>query len=81
MGKTKKSASSSKSPGDEELHKVAKKPGKGVRLTSQSKYIVKNVRQLFEKERSVGMSLKRSCVIQRTAAATAVSIRTVNYIH
>ena len=27
------------------------------------------------------MSLKRSCVIQRTAAATGVSIRTVNYIH
>ena len=81
MGKTKKSANSSKSPEDQELHKVAKKPRKGVRLTSQSKYIVQNVRQFFEKERSVGMSIKRSCVVERTAAATGVSVRTVKYIN
>ena len=81
MGKTKKSTSSSKSPGDKELHKLAKKPGKGVRLTSQSKYIVESVREFFEKEKSVGMSLKRSCVVERTAAATGVSVRSVRNIH
>ena len=57
---------------------MAKRPGKGVRLTSQSKYIVENVRQLFEKD---GMSLKRSCVVERTSAATGVSVRSVKYIH
>ena len=33
------------------IHKVAKKPGKGVRLTSQTKYVIENVRQFFEKEK------------------------------
>jgi hypothetical protein len=78
MGKTKKS---SKSSAEQELHKVAKRPGKGVRLASQSKYIVESVRQFFEKERSVGMSLKRSCVVERTATATGVSVRSVRNIH
>ena len=35
----------------------------------------------FEKERSVGMSLKRSCVVERTASATGVSIRSVRNVH
>jgi hypothetical protein len=60
---------------------VAKRPGKGVQLASQSKYIVESVRQFFEKERSVGMSLKRSCVVERTATATGVSVRSVRNIH
>jgi len=77
MGKTKKSTGSSEEP---ELHRVAKKPGKGVRLTSQSKHIVENVRQFFEKERSVGMCLKRSCVVARTAAATGVSVKSIHNI-
>ena len=77
MGKTKQSGSSSK----QELHRVAKKPGRGVWLTSQSKYIVENVRQYFEKERSVGMSLKRSCVVERTMSATGISIRNVRNVH
>ena len=81
MGKTKKSGSSSKNTAEQELHRVAKKPGRGVRLTSQSKYIVENVRQFFEKERSVGMSLKRSCVVERTASATGISIRSVRNVH
>lgn len=82
MSKTKKSSGSSKSSSSEqELHKVAKRPGKGVRLTSQSKYIVENVRQFFEKERTVGMSLKRSSVVERTAAATGISVRSVRNIH
>ena len=77
MGKTKNSGSSSRKTAEQELHRVAKKPGRGVRLTSQSKYIVENVRQFFEKERSVGMSLKRSCVVERTASATGISITSV----
>ena len=81
MGKTKKSGNSSKKTAEQELHRVAKKPGRGVRLTSQSKYIVENVRQFFEKERSVGMSLKRSCVVERTASATGISIRSVRNVH
>ena len=75
MGRTKPSTSSqSTSREPAELHKVPKRSGKGVRLTSQSKYIVESVRQFFEKEKSVGMCLKRSCVAERTAAATGVSI-------
>ena len=52
-----------------------------MRLVSQSKYIVENVRQFFEKERSVDMCLKRSCVVERTAAATGISVRSVRNIH
>ena len=52
-----------------------------MRLVSQSKNIVENVRQFFEKERSVDMCLKRSCVVERTAAATGISVRSVRNIH
>jgi len=31
---------------------IHKKPGKGVRMTSQSKHIVERVRQFFEKEKA-----------------------------
>ena len=48
-----------------ELHKVAKKPGKGVRLVSQSKSIIENVRVFFEREKKYGMSL--ICCIQDTS--------------
>lgn len=47
MGRTRESSTSSV---EEQLHKVAKKPGKGVWLPSQSKHIIENVRQFFEKE-------------------------------
>ena len=42
---------------------------------------MENVRHFFEKERSVGMCLKRSQVVERTAAATGVSVRSVRNIH
>ena len=50
--------------------KIAKKTGQGVRLTSQTKQIVENVRQFFEKERRTGKSIKRMQVVERTAEAT-----------
>ena len=77
MGKTKKSKNTQCSLKEPELHKVGKRPARGVRLTSQSRHIIENVRQFFEEEKSVGMCLQRSCVAKWTAAATGVSIRTV----
>ena len=66
---------------DPEVHKVAKKPGKGVRLVSQSKSIIENVRVFFEREKKYGMSLKRSNVLKRTAEATGMPVTTVKRIH
>ena len=40
-----------KSVACKELHNVAKQPGKGVRLTLQSKSIIDRVRQFFFRER------------------------------
>lgn len=66
---------------DQVLHKVAKKPGMGVRLTSQSRQIVENVRQFFEKEKAYKSTINRMAVLKRTADATRVSERTVSKIH
>ena len=81
MGKTTKAQSSHSSSRDDELHRVAKKPGRGKRLSSQSKYIIESVRQFFEKEKSGGKSMLKSRVVDRTAAATGVSMKTVYNIH
>ena len=45
------SSSSSINQNPQPIHKLAKKPGKGVRLTSQTKYVIEKVRQFFEKEK------------------------------
>ena len=81
LGKTTKAQGTHSSSGDDELHRVAKKLGRGKRLSSQSKYIIESVKQFFEKEKSGGMSLKKSRVADRTAAATGVSVKTVYNIH
>ena len=47
-----------KSQEHQELHKVAKQPGKGVRLTSQSKSIIERVRQYFEREKQKGKGVR-----------------------
>ena len=61
------------------IHKVAKKPWKGVRLTSQTKYVIEKVRQFFDKRK--GSSIKRERIVERTAKAIGVSIRSVFNIH
>jgi len=66
-----------KSSDTQQLHKVAKKPGKGVRMTSQSKHIVERVRQFFEKEKACGHSISRVNVLKWTAQATGLSKSTV----
>ena len=48
-----------------------------MRLTSQTKQIVENVRQFFEKERRTGKLIKRMQVVERTAEATGISVRSV----
>ena len=45
------SSSSSINQKPQPIHNIAKKPGKGVRLTSQTKYVIEKVRQFFEKEK------------------------------
>ena len=47
--------------------KVAKKPGRGIRLTSQTKYIIENVRRFFEEEKKAKRSTLRDRVVDRTA--------------
>ena len=78
MGKTTISSSGQCSSSEVQLYKVAEMPGRGVRLTLQSKYIVESVRNFFEKEWSARMS---SRVIERSAVATGVSVRSVRKIH
>ena len=60
--------------------KTKKKTGQSVRLTSQTKQIVENVRH-FEKERRTGKSIKRMQVVERTAEAKGISVRSVLNIH
>ena len=63
--------------------KVAKRPGRQgihVRLTSQSKYIVMNVRKFFEEEKRTGKSKLRERVLDRTATATGISRTTIQRI-
>ena len=73
------SSSSSINQEPQPIHKVAKKPGKGVRLTSQTKYVIEKVRQFFDKRK--GSSIKRERIVERTAEAIGVSIRSVFNIH
>ena len=61
----------------QKLQKKKKNTGQGVRLTSQTKQIVENVRQFFEKERRTGKLIKRMQVVERTAEATGISVRSV----
>ena len=74
------SSSSSINQEPQPIHKVAKKSGKGDRLTSQTKYVIENVRQFFEKKKRKGSSIKRERIVEHTAEATGVSIRSVRNI-
>ena len=56
------------------LRSARKKPGRGIRLTSQSKYILTSVRSYFEKEKRTGKSLMKNRPLDRTATATATGI-------
>ncbi len=73
MGRNKQHPSS----GSEPLHKVAKKPGAGKRLSSQAKFVVHHVRQFFEEERLRSRRILPNKVVERTAKATGVSVRSV----
>ena len=61
------------------LHKVARQPGRGVRLTSQTKHIVENVRKFFEKEKT--NAIKKMQVVQRLSQATDLSEKCLRNIH
>ena len=75
------SSSSSINQEPQPIHKVAKKFGKEVRLTSRTKYAIEKVRQVFEKEKRKGSSIKRERIVEHTTEATGVSIRSVRNIH
>ena len=61
--------------------KLGKKTAKGRRISSQSKYIVENVRAFFEKEKLKGSFIKTLLGVKRTTEATGLSLRTINRIH
>ena len=60
--------------------KVAVRHRQGVHLTSQSKYIVENVRNFLEKEKQQKRSIKRNRVLECTHLATGMSEATVKKI-
>ena len=62
------------------LHKVATRPGGGVRLSSQTRQVVKNMRRFFEKEKECRSTINRQAVVKRTAEATGISEGTVRDI-
>ena len=82
MGPKRRSTEGAGSSSSSLLHKVARTPGrKGVRLRSQSKQIVENVRAFFEKEKACKSTINRKAVVKRTAEATGLSERTNRDIH
>ena len=54
-----------------------KRLGRGVRISSLSKMIVEKVTQHFEKRREKGGPIKTFCVVERTAIATGLAVKTV----
>ena len=66
--------------GEKETHTAAKQLGRGVRIKSQTKIVVENVRKFFESEKTKGHR-RAVNVVQRTAQATGLSIRSVKRIH
>ena len=82
MGPKRRSTEGAGSSSSSLLHKVAWTPGrKGVRLRSQSKQIVENVRAFFEKEKACKSTINRMAVVNRTSEATGLSERTIRDIH
>ena len=63
---------------DTTLHKVARKPGRGVQLNS---HVIESVRVFFEEEKRCGRSILQERVIDRTAQATNISKSTIKNIH
>ena len=64
----------------ERREKEAKAFGRGVRIKSQTKIVVENVRKFFEREKNKGPG-KAVNIIKRTAQATGSSDFTVKKIH
>ena len=63
------------------VRKVAKPPGQGVRLQSQTKSVLENVGKFFEKEKVCRATINRMAVVKRTAEATGLSKKTIWTIH
>ena len=63
------------------LRRVKKKPGRGIRLTSQSKHILTSVRSYFEEEKRTGKSLMKNRPLNRPATATGISKATIKQIY
>ena len=67
----------SKDTGQSKRQCRIKKRGNGHRLPSQAKYIVESVRTFFNNEKMQQRSTLRNRVIERTAKACGVAVRTV----
>ena len=73
------STSISSTPPRRELLIVApKRLGRGKRISSLSKMIVEKMRQHFEKEREKGGPITMFFVVERTAIATGLAVRTMS---
>ena len=62
------------------IHMVAKKTGKGARLMSQTKYVIEKIKHFLKKKRK-GSTFKREGIVECTAEATGVSVRSVHDIY
>ena len=72
---------SGQGPSSSGLRSVKKKPGRGIRLTSQSKHILTSVRSYFEEEKRTGKSLMKNRPLDRAATATGISKTTIKRIY
>ena len=81
MSSRRNSRGGSSSSSSQALRKVATKPGRGVRVTSQTKQIVENVRSFLEREKACKSTINRMAIVKLTAEATGVSERGVRDIH
>ena len=57
--------------------KIGKRPGQGSRITSQTKYVIHNIKNFFDQEKHEQQTILRNKVHDRVAIATGLSRRTV----
>ena len=62
------------------LRSARKKPGRGIRLTSQSNILISD-RSYFEEEKQTGKSLMKNRPLDRTATTTGISKATIKRIY
>ena len=61
----------------EKKSKIGKRPGQGSRITSQTKYVIHNIKNFFDQEKREQQTILRNKVHDRVVIATGLSRSTV----